>query len=55
MPQHRLCGFRGKAYTAKYKQLYEDLKFNIEFDVYKVRAQIEKFSLNDFGALCMKY
>ena len=55
MPQHQLYGLRGKAYAAKYKQLYEDLKGVIEEDVSAVVAETGKFTLKDFGALCMKH
>lgn len=55
MPQHQLYGLRGNAYAAKYKQLYEDLKGVIEEDVNRTKTETGKFSLNDFGALCIKH
>ena len=55
MPQHRLYGLRGKAYVAKYKQLYEELKGVIEEDFNAVVTETGKFSLRDFGKLCMKH
>lgn len=55
MVQHKLYGLRGKAYAAKYKQLYEELKDTIEQDVNKIKVETGKFNFNDFGALCMKY
>ncbi|HET8685792.1 MAG TPA: hypothetical protein VFM18_03910 [Methanosarcina sp.] len=55
MPQHRLYGLRGKAYVAKYKQLYEELKEVIEEDFNAVVTETGKFSLRDFGKLCMKH
>lgn len=55
MPQHQLFGLRGKAYTTKYKKLYEDLKDNIKNDVLEVAANNGKFTAYDFGKLCMKY
>lgn len=55
MPQHQLYGLQGNAYAAKYKQLYEDLKGVIEEDVSRTKIETGKFSLKDFGALCMKH
>lgn len=55
MPQHQLYGLRGKAYAAKYKQLYEQLKDTLEQEVNNIKTETGKFTLFDFGALCMKY
>lgn len=55
MPQHQLYGLRGRAYVAKYKQLYADLKDQIADDVHRIKVENGKFTIYDFGSLCMKY
>lgn len=55
MPQHRLHGLRGTPFALKYKSLYQELKDEIRADVLGIKQTTGKFTLFDFGELCMKY
>ena len=55
MPQHQLHGLRGTPFALKYKSLYQELKDDIKADVLAIKQATGKFTIRDFGGLCMKY
>lgn len=53
--QHQLYGLRGKAWVAKYKQLYEQYHPILLAEARKIKREEGAFTYRDMGALAMKH